>query len=51
MPASRGAFAVSVGTPLDGKTYAEKEPAQSLKDLQAAIQAMKDRAEKLRRKP
>ena len=51
MPASRGTFAVSVGAPLDGQAYAEKEPAQSLKDLQAAIQAMKDRAEKLRRKP
>lgn len=51
MPPGKGAFAVSVGKPLDGKHYAEMRPEQMLKELQEAIQAEKDRAEKLRRKP
>ena len=51
MPASRGTFAASVGAPLDAKRYVEMPREQMLKELQAAIQTMKDRAEKLRRKP
>jgi 1-acyl-sn-glycerol-3-phosphate acyltransferase len=50
MPPGKGAFAVSVGKPLDGKHIAEMKPEQMLRELQGAIQAEKDHAEKLRRK-
>jgi 1-acyl-sn-glycerol-3-phosphate acyltransferase len=51
MPANGGAFAVSVGAPLDGEEFAEKPRDEMLLELQQAVQQMKDRAERLRRKP
>jgi hypothetical protein len=39
-----------VGALLDAKRYAEMPREQMLAELKAAIQACKDRAEKLRRK-
>jgi 1-acyl-sn-glycerol-3-phosphate acyltransferase len=50
MPAGRGTMAVSVGSPLDARHYLELPREQLLVELQQAIQAMKDRAERLRRK-
>jgi 1-acyl-sn-glycerol-3-phosphate acyltransferase len=50
MPAGKGTIAVSVGQPLDARHYLELPRAQMLIELQQAIQAMKDRAEHLRRK-
>jgi len=50
MPAGRGTMAVSVGPPLDARHYLELPRDKLLVELQQAIQAMKDRAERLRRK-
>lgn len=50
MPATKAAFAVSVGKPLDGNRFADLPREQSLKELESAVQQMKDRAQKLRRK-
>lgn len=51
LPANGGAFAVSVGAALDGAQYAEMPRETMLAELQQAVQRMKDRAERLRRKP
>jgi 1-acyl-sn-glycerol-3-phosphate acyltransferase len=50
MPANKGAFAVSVGRPLDARHYLDLPREKMLAELGQAIQAMKDRAERLRRK-
>ena len=50
MPAGRGTMAVSVGSPLDARHYLELPRDRLLVELQGAIQTMKDRAERLRRK-
>jgi len=50
MPAGRGTMAVSVGAPLDARHYLELPRDKLLVELQQAIQARKDRAERLRRK-
>ena len=43
-------MAVSVGPPLDARHYLALPRDKVLVELQQAIQAMKDRAERLRRK-
>jgi 1-acyl-sn-glycerol-3-phosphate acyltransferase len=50
LPPGRGTFAVSVGEPLDARRYAEMPREQMLAALQKEVQAMKDRAQHLRRK-
>jgi 1-acyl-sn-glycerol-3-phosphate acyltransferase len=50
MPATKGAFAVSVGKPLEAIRFVELPRDQSLKELEAAVQQMKDHAQRLRRK-
>jgi 1-acyl-sn-glycerol-3-phosphate acyltransferase len=50
MPAWRRGLAVSVGKPLDPKALGALPRQKMLDELQAAIQAMKDRAQRIRRK-
>ena len=50
MPANGCTVAVSVGKPLDARHYLDLPREQMLTELGQAIQAMKDRAEQLRRK-
>ena len=50
LPGCRGTVAVVVGEPLDGARYAALPREKCLAELHDAIQAMKDRAEHLRRK-
>jgi 1-acyl-sn-glycerol-3-phosphate acyltransferase len=50
MPANRGSIAISIGKPIDSTPYVDMEREQMLTELQGAIQAMKDRAMKLKKK-
>jgi len=50
MPRCRGTIAVSVGEPREARRYADMPREQMLTELHAAIQAMKDRAARIRRK-
>ena len=50
MPANKGTIALSVGKPLDARHYLDLPREQMLVELGQAIQVMKDRAERLRRK-
>jgi 1-acyl-sn-glycerol-3-phosphate acyltransferase len=51
LPAQKGAIAVAVGKPLDGKHYADMPREQVLAELTAVLQKVCARAEQLRRKP
>jgi 1-acyl-sn-glycerol-3-phosphate acyltransferase len=51
LPARKGAIAVVVGKPLDGKRYADLPRAQVLDELSGELKKVCERAERLRRKP
>lgn len=50
MPGCKASIAMSVGTPLDPRPFVEMPREQMLAELRGHIQAMKDRAARIRRK-